>query len=430
MANCGGRVLWPCGGGIYGVEGFRPDITGSRAVLGLQIRRHDSSCSGANQCGQLRFVPRRAVPATCARRRPPVPAVSGDREVTVLDRHLAPTPAYQADAAYAIAYVELRLGTAHVPTRLVDGRPRGGRDRIPLGSCSTMSTTHLPSIASRPLPSTRSRLEGSTHYPSFTMTPDGQLAFGGRMPETRRLLTLFEAPIGSVRSTSRQRARGIPDDVASLAPAVATGSVPTFGYLSRRHARSASQRYFPARLPPTTAQRSASCTHPRPRSGTLDPGRRRGPSASAGVSSCSTTSPFDDRARRAWAIYSLTCPSHVLFCGRAGVPRRVLRLLGDIVDPCGARRPSLVYRWSSGRGPLRARWIWPTAGSFGLARASFAACSTPRSPPDAWLATGGRRPLAAVSSGVGRRRARSDGGPRPPPVGVSASGLRYFGRRW
>lgn len=102
-----------------GYKGFRPDVTPLDAPFWDALRRHELVVQRCDDCGELRFAPsvrcRRCGSASATW----VP-MSGDATVyTYTIVHRAPTPAYQADAPYAIAYVELAEGP-RMPTRLVD----------------------------------------------------------------------------------------------------------------------------------------------------------------------------------------------------------------------------------------------------------------------------------------------------------------------
>ncbi len=122
-------------------EGFRPDITPLDAPFWDALRRHELVVQQCDQCGQLRFVPSERC-RNCGSPSATWAPVSGDATVyTFTIVHRAPTPAYQADAPYAIAYVELAEGPADADApgrrRPRRGRPSACRSR----SCSTTSTT-------------------------------------------------------------------------------------------------------------------------------------------------------------------------------------------------------------------------------------------------------------------------------------------------
>jgi uncharacterized protein len=103
-------------------EGFRPEITELHAPFWDALRRHELLVHQCAACGRLRFIPSELCPA-CHSSDAVWTAVSGRGTVyTFTVVHRAPTPVYQADAPYAIAYVELDEGP-RVPARLVDVAP-------------------------------------------------------------------------------------------------------------------------------------------------------------------------------------------------------------------------------------------------------------------------------------------------------------------
>jgi uncharacterized OB-fold protein len=103
-------------------EGFRPVITPLDAPFWDALRRHELVVQQCDECEQLRFVPSERC-RNCGSPSATWVPVSGDAIVyTFSIVHRAPTPAYQADAPYAIAYVELAEGP-RMPTRLVDVAP-------------------------------------------------------------------------------------------------------------------------------------------------------------------------------------------------------------------------------------------------------------------------------------------------------------------
>ena len=84
-------------------EGFRPDITPLDAPFWDALRRHELVVQRCDQCGRLRFVPSERC-RNCGSPSATWSPVSGDATVyTFSIVHRAPTPAYQADAPYAIA---------------------------------------------------------------------------------------------------------------------------------------------------------------------------------------------------------------------------------------------------------------------------------------------------------------------------------------
>lgn len=103
-------------------EGFRPDVTPLDAPFWEALRRHELVVQRCDECGQPRFVPSERC-RHCGSASATWTPVSGDATVyTFTIVHRAPTPAYQADAPYAIAYVELAEGP-RMPARLVDVDP-------------------------------------------------------------------------------------------------------------------------------------------------------------------------------------------------------------------------------------------------------------------------------------------------------------------
>ena len=82
-----------------------------------KLRRHELVVQQCDECGTLRFVPSERC-RNCGSPSATWSPMSGDAIVyTFSIVHRAPTPAYQADAPYAIAYVELAEGP-RMPTRL------------------------------------------------------------------------------------------------------------------------------------------------------------------------------------------------------------------------------------------------------------------------------------------------------------------------
>jgi len=112
-------------------EGFRPDITPLDAPFWDALRRHELVVQRCDECGQLRFVPSERC-RHCGSPAATWSPVSGNATVyTFSIVHRAPTPAYQADAPYVIAYVELDEGP-RMPTRLVEVAPDAVAIGMPL----------------------------------------------------------------------------------------------------------------------------------------------------------------------------------------------------------------------------------------------------------------------------------------------------------
>ena len=103
-------------------EGFRPEITPPHQPFWDALRRHELLVQQCADCGRLRFIPSELCPA-CHSSSATWAPVSGRGSVyTYTVVHRAPTPAYQADAPYVLAYVELAEGP-RMPARLVDVTP-------------------------------------------------------------------------------------------------------------------------------------------------------------------------------------------------------------------------------------------------------------------------------------------------------------------
>ncbi len=112
-------------------EGFRPDITPLDAPFWEALRRHELVVQRCDECETPRFVPGERC-RNCGSPSATWSTVSGDATVyTFSIVHRAPTPAYQADVPYAIAYVELAEGP-RMPTRLVDVDPDAVAIGMPL----------------------------------------------------------------------------------------------------------------------------------------------------------------------------------------------------------------------------------------------------------------------------------------------------------
>jgi uncharacterized OB-fold protein len=103
-------------------EGFRPEITPLHAPFWDALRRHELVVQECVACSRLRFVPTELCPA-CYSPAAIWSRVAGTGHVyTFTVVHRAPTPVYQAEAPYALAYVELDEGL-RMPARLVDVDP-------------------------------------------------------------------------------------------------------------------------------------------------------------------------------------------------------------------------------------------------------------------------------------------------------------------
>ena len=103
-------------------EGFRPEITELHAPFWDALRRHELLVHQCVECGRLRFIPSELCPSCHSSATTWVPVSGRGTVYTFTVVHRAPTPVYQADAPYAIAYVELDEGP-RVPARLVDVVP-------------------------------------------------------------------------------------------------------------------------------------------------------------------------------------------------------------------------------------------------------------------------------------------------------------------
>ena len=103
-------------------EGFRPEITELHAPFWEALRRHDFLVHQCAECSRLRFIPSELCPSCHSSAATWVPVSGRGTVYTFTVVHRAPTPVYQADAPYAIAYVELDEGP-RVPARLVDVAP-------------------------------------------------------------------------------------------------------------------------------------------------------------------------------------------------------------------------------------------------------------------------------------------------------------------
>jgi len=91
-------------------EKFRPEITPLHAPFWEYVRAHELRLQRCDDCGRYRFIPLELCPA-CHSVASTWSPVSGRGTVyTFTVVHRAPTPAYQADAPYVIAQVELEEG--------------------------------------------------------------------------------------------------------------------------------------------------------------------------------------------------------------------------------------------------------------------------------------------------------------------------------
>jgi uncharacterized protein len=103
-------------------EGFRPEITLLDAPFWDALRRHELVVQQCAACGRPRFVPSELCPACYSSAATWAPVSGRGRVYTYTVVHRAPTPAYQAEAPYALAYVELDEGP-RMPARLIDVDP-------------------------------------------------------------------------------------------------------------------------------------------------------------------------------------------------------------------------------------------------------------------------------------------------------------------
>ena len=102
--------------------GFRPDITPLEAPFWEALRRHELVVQQCASCGRLRFVPTELCPHCYSAAATWHPVSGRGTVATYTVVHRAPTPAYQAETPYALAYVELEEGP-RMPARLVDVDP-------------------------------------------------------------------------------------------------------------------------------------------------------------------------------------------------------------------------------------------------------------------------------------------------------------------
>jgi uncharacterized protein len=102
--------------------GFRPDIGALDEPFWEALRRHELVVQQCGSCGRLRFVPTELCPYCYSAARTWSTVSGRGRVYTFSVVHRAPTPAYQAEAPYAIACVELDEGP-RLPARVIDVDP-------------------------------------------------------------------------------------------------------------------------------------------------------------------------------------------------------------------------------------------------------------------------------------------------------------------
>ena len=112
-------------------EGFRPEITEFHAPFWDGLRRHELLVQQCAECGRLRFIPSELCSACLSSECAWVPVSGRGTVYTFTVVHRAPTPVYQAEAPYAIAYIELEEGP-RVPARLVDVAPEAVEVGMPV----------------------------------------------------------------------------------------------------------------------------------------------------------------------------------------------------------------------------------------------------------------------------------------------------------
>jgi len=103
-------------------EGFRPDITPVHAPFWDALRRHELVVQQCAACGRMRFVPSELCPHCYSPDATWSPVSGRGRVYSYTVVHRAPTPAYQAEAPYALAYVELDEGP-RLTANVVDAAP-------------------------------------------------------------------------------------------------------------------------------------------------------------------------------------------------------------------------------------------------------------------------------------------------------------------
>ena len=97
-------------------EKFRPQIPTLHAPFWEGVRAHELRLQRCDSCGRFRFIPGEMCPG-CHSASATWTVVSGRGSIyTYTVVHRAPTPAYQADAPYVIAHVELEEGPRIIAT--------------------------------------------------------------------------------------------------------------------------------------------------------------------------------------------------------------------------------------------------------------------------------------------------------------------------
>lgn len=95
------------------------------------LRRHQFSLQKCEACGALRFIPTEICAQCCSQDWSWTPVSGKGRVYTYTVVHRGPTPAYQADAPYVIAHVELDEGP-RVISNLVGCDPATVRVGMPV----------------------------------------------------------------------------------------------------------------------------------------------------------------------------------------------------------------------------------------------------------------------------------------------------------
>src|SRR3974390_979732 len=110
---------------------FRPEVTPLHAPFWESVRSHELRLQRCADCGRYRFIPMELCPS-CHSAAASWSAVSGRGTVyTYTVVHRAPTPAYQAEAPYVIAQVELEEGP-RITSTLVGTAPEAGAVGMPV----------------------------------------------------------------------------------------------------------------------------------------------------------------------------------------------------------------------------------------------------------------------------------------------------------